>query len=162
MLFLNPRALRRKAPYHKPLKKLASEAVKRSDEKGADGLCLDKKISFLGTKIIFKSVINYVYNLVQVQQIHLAEEKQWSERLRNVIIIISETPAFFQASLTNRCWPSYTVPDCPAVSRAMVCARMHILLFLLLLMIYLAWQHLNYQASGRTRGWTHIIPLLHL
>lgn len=74
-------------------------------------------MNFLGIKLIFKTVINYMYNLVQIQQIHLAEEKQWSERLRNVTVIISEAPAFFQSGLTNRCWPSCTLPWLPRHSK---------------------------------------------
>jgi len=83
-------------------------------------VCLEKEMSFLAIKIIFRSVISYGYNLVQSQQIPLAAEKQWRKRLRNVIIIIPETPAFFQARLTNSCWsllhnrrPSYTLPGLP-------------------------------------------------
>lgn len=69
-----------------------------------------------------------MYSLVQIQQIPLAEWKQRSERLRNVTVIVSETPAFFQARLPNRCWLPTACPDCPgtpraALSRAGVCAR---------------------------------------
>lgn len=64
--------------HYKLLKQLASEAEKSSDGRGVDGLffCLEKEMSFLAIKVIFKSVINYGCNLVQIQQISLTEEKQ--------------------------------------------------------------------------------------
>lgn len=118
-------------------------------------------MSFLAIKVIFKSVINYGCNLVQIQQIPLTEEKQWWEKLRNIIIIISETLAFFQARLTNRCWclwfyrrPSYTLPGLPRHSKGIskqgyMRPRVHMLPFLVLQIIYLAWQYLTYSLGQR-------------
>lgn len=116
-------------------------------------------MSFLGIKIIFKTVINYTYGLVQIQQIPLAEWKQRSERLRNVTVIVKHLHSFSQTA--KQMLASHSLPWLPRHSKSSskqgcgLCQR-HILLFHPLLRIYLAWPHWNQQA----RGWKHIIPFL--